>query len=69
MSGFKAWLTQFTQVRGPLGDLARDAAADDDWPDGPDEFATYADYVEGAGAHDDALVALEEAWMRYGARR
>lgn len=69
MSGFGAWLTQFTQVSRAIGDLARDAAADPDWPDGPDELETYADHLESAGASEAALETLADAWDTYTARR
>lgn len=65
MDGFGGWLAQFSQVKAPIGDLARDAAMDSEWPEGPDELATYVDHLEDAGACQDALDTLEEAWARY----
>ncbi|MET8566091.1 YozE family protein [Streptomyces flaveolus] len=65
MAGFGGWLAQFTQVNGAIGDLARDAAADLDWPDGPDELETYTDHLEAAGASEAALDVLADAWARY----
>ncbi|MFE2045920.1 YozE family protein [Streptomyces sp. NPDC059477] len=65
MAGFSGWLAQFTQVRAGIGDLARDAAADPDWPDGPDELETYADHLEAVGASEAALDVLTDAWTRY----
>ncbi|OYP10069.1 hypothetical protein CFC35_41880 [Streptomyces sp. FBKL.4005] len=67
MAGFGGWLAQFTQVNGAIGDLARDAAADPDWPDGPDELETYTDHLESAGASEAALDVLADAWARYAA--
>ncbi|MCX4682631.1 YozE family protein [Streptomyces sp. NBC_01433] len=69
MSGFGGWLAQFTQVRGGIGDLARDAAADADWPEEPDELETYVDHLEAAGASTAALETLADAWTRYVARK
>jgi len=69
VSGFGTWLERFTQVRSAIGDLARDAAADPDWPDGPDELETYADHLEEAGASEAALETLADAWARYAASR
>ncbi|AZK98830.1 MULTISPECIES: YozE family protein [Streptomyces] len=69
MSGFGDWLNQFTQVRGAIGDLARDAAADADWPEEPDELETYVDHLDAAGASPAALETLADAWAQYAARR
>ncbi len=69
MSGFGAWLRQFTQVSSAIGDLARDAAADPDWPDGPDDVETYVDHLESVGASEAALETLADAWARYAASR
>ncbi|MFF9733710.1 YozE family protein [Streptomyces albidoflavus] len=65
MAGFSDWLAQFTQVNSALGDLARDAAADPYWPEGPDDLETYTDHLEGAGASEAALDVLSDAWARY----
>ncbi|MFJ1732854.1 MULTISPECIES: YozE family protein [unclassified Streptomyces] len=65
MQGFQRWLTQFQQARTPLGDLARLAATDPAWPDGPDRLPTYSDYMERAGASAAALQALVDAWVQY----
>ena len=45
MDGFTAWLAANAQARTSVGDLARDAAADPDWPQGPDELETWFDYL------------------------
>jgi uncharacterized protein YozE (UPF0346 family) len=65
VNGFGAWLTQFAQVSSAIGDLARDAASDPAWPDGPDTLQTYADHLEDAGASDAALDTLADAWSHY----
>jgi len=69
MSGFRGWLAQFTQVNGAIGDLARDVAADTDWPEGSDELETYLDHLDAAGASPAALDTLVDAWHRYAARQ
>lgn len=65
MGGFSSWLARFSQVNAAIGDLARDAAADPDWPQGPDELETYLDHLEDVGASETALVTLREAWACY----
>ncbi|MFF8938085.1 hypothetical protein ACF08O_25850 [Streptomyces paradoxus] len=67
MAGFRGWLAQFQQARTPLGDLARLAAGDPAWPDGPDRLQTYTDYRERAGASTAALQNLVDAWVLYAA--
>ncbi|MEV0981144.1 YozE family protein [Streptomyces sp. NPDC049915] len=67
MQGFRGWLAQFQQSRTSLGDLARLAAGDPAWPDGPDRLQTYTDYMERAGASPAALQMLIDAWILYAA--
>ncbi|MFH9016381.1 YozE family protein [Streptomyces sp. NPDC017943] len=67
MQGFRRWLVQFEQAATPLGDLARLAAADRAWPDGPNRLPTYINYMERAGASTSALQALLDAWVLYAA--
>ncbi|MGW1711539.1 hypothetical protein ACWCP8_40565 [Streptomyces sp. NPDC002206] len=68
-SSFNTWLAQFTQERTPRGGIARLAAADPRWPDGPDRLFTYTHYLERAGAPPAALQALTDTWIRYAARQ
>ncbi|MFF7771814.1 YozE family protein [Streptomyces massasporeus] len=65
MQGFRGWLARFRQARSPLGDLARLAADDPAWPDGPDRLQTYTDYMERAGSSSAALQTLIDAWILY----
>ena len=68
MSGFPAWLSQYAQVKGAIGDLARDAVADPQWPAEPDELQTWVDYLALEHGLDDdapALRTLREAWKLY----
>ncbi|MFF5967736.1 YozE family protein [Streptomyces collinus] len=67
MQGFRRWLAQYQSARTPLGDLARLAAGDPAWPDGPDRLPTYTDYMERAGASAGALQTLVDAWVLYAA--
>jgi hypothetical protein len=68
MGGFTAWLEAHAQVKAGVGDLARDAAADPDWPQGPDELQTWLDYLvldRGLDEEAPAVLALREAWELY----
>ncbi|GAA2768866.1 hypothetical protein GCM10010103_79100 [Streptomyces paradoxus] len=67
MQGFRRWLAQYERTRTPPGDLARLAAGDPAWPDGPDRLQTYTDYMERAGASTAALQTLLDAWVQYAA--
>jgi hypothetical protein len=67
MQGFRQWLAHFEQAPTPLGDLARLAAGDPTWPNGPDRLPTYTDYMERAGASTTALQTLVDAWVLYAA--
>lgn len=67
MQGFRQWLAQFHQDPMPLGDLARLAADDPAWPDGPDRLQTYIDYKERSGASSTALQILVDSWSLYAA--
>lgn len=65
MSGFGQWLAAFEGESSAIGDLARDAAADPAWPDGPDEIAVFREHLEELGAVQAALETLEQAWEQY----
>ncbi|MFB7619265.1 YozE family protein [Kitasatospora sp. NPDC056181] len=68
MGDFAAWLERFAQVSGPIGDLARDVAADPEWPAGPDVLDVYLDYLEadrGLDADSPAAETLRQAWEHY----
>ncbi|MFJ8628887.1 YozE family protein [Kitasatospora sp. NPDC093550] len=68
MGDFAAWLEQFSQVSGSIGDLAKDVAADPEWPDGPDTLDAYLDHLEaahGLDADSPAAEALRQAWEHY----
>lgn len=68
MDGFTAWLlTQLTD-QGAIGQLARKAASDPDWPQGPGRLQTFTDHLEGSGGTRTALENLTDAWIRYASR-
>lgn len=59
---FGDWLASFSRDQTARGDLARDAAADVDFPDDPSDLGELLDYLESCGACDGALAALRSAW-------
>ncbi|KAB1929177.1 hypothetical protein F8280_00065 [Micromonospora noduli] len=61
---FAAWLVEQSNVRHPIGDLAREAADDDTWPASGD-YRMYVDYMIGLRAMPEALEALRMAWTQY----
>ncbi|MFD3467930.1 YozE family protein [Streptomyces sp. NPDC058682] len=65
MGGFKAWLLRHVTDQGALGELARLAAADPNWPEGPDRLQTFTDHLESGGASRATLQNLTDAWIRY----
>ncbi len=68
MEGFTAWLLTHLRDQSAMGDLARMAAADPDWPSDPDRLGTYTDHLERRGATRAVLEDLTDAWIRYAAR-
>jgi uncharacterized protein YozE (UPF0346 family) len=62
---FRAWLRQFRREESAIGDLARDALADQEWPRGPGSLNKYLGHLEDVGACDAAIDTLHEAWARY----
>ncbi|MFE9256644.1 YozE family protein [Streptomyces sp. NPDC006879] len=65
MGGFTMWLSGHVTDQDAVGALARTAAADPDWPQGPDRLQTFTDHLEGNGATRAALQDLTDAWVRY----
>ncbi len=58
---FTDWLLDQRHRDDPVGDLARDVAMDDDWPES-DELEECSDYLMGKRA---AQAALHRAWSEY----
>ncbi|MFI9293762.1 YozE family protein [Streptomyces gardneri] len=65
MSGFTAWLSRHATDQDAIGELARLAAADSYWPEGPDRLQTFTDHLEAGGASRATLQNLTDAWVRY----
>ncbi|MCH0566485.1 MULTISPECIES: YozE family protein [unclassified Streptomyces] len=68
MSGFTAWLLRHLTDEDAIGEFARMAAADPDWPRGPDRLQTFTRHLESSGATRAALQNLTDAWVRYASR-
>jgi len=62
---FRQWLLRFRREESAIGDLARDALADTDWPRDSGSLSKYARHLEDVGACDRAADTLREAWARY----
>ncbi|MFC9822714.1 hypothetical protein ACFWG6_35040 [Streptomyces erythrochromogenes] len=54
--------------QGAIGELARQAAADPDWPEGSNRLQTFTDHLESGGATQTALQNHMDAWIRYASR-
>ncbi|MGW5176333.1 YozE family protein [Streptomyces sp. NPDC004082] len=61
---FTAWLKTQTDRDSGIGDLARDVAADSDWPSRKGRASQRA-YLEDCGAIPAAIEMFKEAWIRY----
>jgi hypothetical protein len=64
MASFRRWLDQFSRDESAIGDLARDVAADPDWPVPTDLELIFLHMAE-LDASDNALEALRAAWDRW----
>ncbi len=62
MTGFKAWLKTQTHRDDPVGDIARDAAADPLWPRGNAKLGTLIEHLESSGGSPAAIEALRGAY-------
>lgn len=61
---FTAWLKTHTAQRNAIGDLARDASADPDWPSRKGRQGQL-EYLEERGAIPAAIETLDRAWVQY----
>ena len=62
---FKRWLAEFRSVDLPIGDLARDASEDPNFPE-DDDFCDIVSYVlRKCGSGREVLSVLAEAWSYY----
>jgi uncharacterized protein YozE (UPF0346 family) len=64
MLSFTDWLARHRTTQSAIGDLARDVAADSDWPGGH-SYRKLRDYLDEAGAIPAALDTFEVAWTMW----
>ncbi len=62
---FTQWLAKQTERDTPLGDLARDAAEDGEWPTAGTILAVFEEHLRRRGACEDAQHTLTRAWRSY----
>jgi len=62
---FVAWLRNQRRRDDPVGDLARDAAADRHWPKAAKSLPRLLDYLAGRGACPGAVEACRRAWAEF----
>ncbi|MBM7054557.1 MULTISPECIES: YozE family protein [Streptomyces] len=65
---FTAWLKTHKKDQNAIGDLARDVAADPDWPSRR-QLSGQREYLEERGAIPAAVATLERAWELYEAQQ
>ena len=65
MPTFRDWLMEQSGRSDPIGDLAEDAAGDNDFPKS-ENLTAYQRYLATCGACRPALDALREAWAEWG---
>ena len=61
---FADWLSKQVDRHDPVGHLALDAAADEDFPTAGD-YRAHREYLLDFNASDAALTALARAWGEY----
>ena len=69
LSNFTHWLRTQTARQDPVGDLARDVAADHGWPLTAKTVESYERYMAERGADPAAIAALFDAWAEYQTER
>ncbi|MEU2757563.1 YozE family protein [Streptomyces albidoflavus] len=62
--GFTPWLKTHAKEQNAIGDLARDVAADPNWPSRR-QLEGQREYLEELGAVPRAIETLERAWKIY----
>lgn len=62
---FTQWLKQQNRRNDPVGDLARDVVADEDWPKYVRSPVQFQDYLESVSASTPAQEALDHALNEY----
>ena len=66
---FSNWLQLQADRTDPIGDLARDVAADPRWPRSAKIVESYERYLAQRGADPNVIAALFDAWAEYDAER
>ena len=68
---FLAWLDGHRDDDTPIGDIARDATADEDWPQQPgaESLDLFQVYLDNAGASQAFVEAMTTAWVTYSDER
>ena len=64
-AGFSRWLFRHRNDDTPIGDLARDAYIDDQWPIKSDNFFSFYGYLNRVAFGGAWLNTLMNAWMEY----
>lgn len=62
---FTKWLSRHQKQSDAIGDLARDAAIDDEWPKQALSYQDFLTHLRRCGACDGAYNALSAAYMKY----
>lgn len=65
IKSFYSWLLQFKDEDTAVGDLARDARIDGDFPRRSISYRHLKKYLESKGACDAAMDVFEEAFAQY----
>lgn len=66
---YSKWLMQQLKREDPVGDLARDAYRDRDWPHGNNQdLATYLNYLSSLSVGVHCLTAMRQSWYEWKAR-
>jgi len=65
--GFTAWLLGYQRAGTPRGDLAREVAADNDWP-GDVDVDELRDHLQMMRIPDAGMEAFDKAWGIFLAR-
>lgn len=64
MVSFRKWMRQYEEECSPMGDLARDIAADDTFPKSSIADTLFG-YMEECGACENCYKVFYEAWGMY----
>lgn len=62
---FNRWLKAQMEREDPVGDLARDANEDSQWPARAHKFDAFLEHLDEMNACDNAFLALDHAWNEW----